>query len=159
MVVNLTTKDNKDNDNAPSASSISTTSITNKRPTLTPYAIQQETLKHVCLTFAVLSYYFVCDYWHFFERADRIYNRDLFVFLLALLFIVNIIYTSHLSPDGTSDSAGVGSSDKLLNRNQTEEWKGWMQVMFVWYHYYKAAETYNLIRLFIACYVWMTGFG
>ena len=51
------------------------------------------------------------------------------------------------------------TTDKILNREQTEEWKGWMQVMFVWYHYFKAAETYNAIRVFIAAYVWMTGFG
>lgn len=44
-------------------------------------------------------------------------------------------------------------------RDQTEEWKGWMQVMFVWYHYFAAKEWYNWIRVFIACYVWMTGFG
>jgi len=47
----------------------------------------------------------------------------------------------------------------LICRDQTEEWKGWMQVMFVWYHYFAAKETYNWIRVFIACYVWMTGFG
>ena len=44
-------------------------------------------------------------------------------------------------------------------RDQTEEWKGWMQVMFVWYHYFVAKEWYNWIRVYIACYVWMTGFG
>lgn len=46
-----------------------------------------------------------------------------------------------------------------LSRDQTEEWKGWMQVMFVWYHYFAAKEWYNWIRVYIACYVWMTGFG
>lgn len=44
-------------------------------------------------------------------------------------------------------------------RDQTEEWKGWMQVMFVWYHYFAAEEWYNYIRVCVACYVWMTGFG
>ena len=44
-------------------------------------------------------------------------------------------------------------------RDHTEEWKGWMQVMFVWYHYFAAKEWYNWIRVYIACYVWMTGFG
>jgi hypothetical protein len=47
----------------------------------------------------------------------------------------------------------------LLNRDQTEEWKGWMQVMFLLYHYFEAREMYNAIRIFIAGYVWMTGFG
>jgi N-acetylneuraminate 9-O-acetyltransferase len=27
------------------------------------------------------------------------------------------------------------------------------------YHYFAASEIYNAIRVFIACYVWMTGFG
>ena len=34
-----------------------------------------------------------------------------------------------------------------------------MQVLFLLYHYFNAAEQYNSIRLYIACYVWMTGFG
>lgn len=47
----------------------------------------------------------------------------------------------------------------LLNRPQTEEWKGWMQVLFLLYHYFEARELYNAIRIFIAGYVWMTGYG
>ena len=27
------------------------------------------------------------------------------------------------------------------------------------YHYFGASEIYNAIRVFIACYVWLTGFG
>jgi 10 TM Acyl Transferase domain found in Cas1p len=33
------------------------------------------------------------------------------------------------------------------------------QVLFLLYHYFAAAELYNAIRVFIAGYVWMTGFG
>ena len=33
------------------------------------------------------------------------------------------------------------------------------QVLFLMYHYYDAKEVYNAIRIFIAAYVWMTGFG
>jgi hypothetical protein len=33
------------------------------------------------------------------------------------------------------------------------------QVLFLLYHYYEAREVYNAIRIFIAGYVWMTGFG
>ncbi len=34
-----------------------------------------------------------------------------------------------------------------------------MQVLFLLYHYFDAKELYNAIRIFIAGYVWMTGFG
>lgn len=33
------------------------------------------------------------------------------------------------------------------------------QVLFLMYHYFEAREFYNAIRVFIAAYVWMTGFG
>lgn len=33
------------------------------------------------------------------------------------------------------------------------------QVLFLLYHYFNAREIYNAIRVFIAGYVWMTGYG
>ncbi|KAG4182772.1 hypothetical protein ERO13_A09G066450v2 [Gossypium hirsutum] len=51
-----------------------------------------------------------------------------------------------------------GKSILHLNRHQTE-WKGLMQVLFLMYHYFAAKEIYNAIQVFIAAYVWMTGFG
>ena len=56
-------------------------------------------------------------------------------------------------------AAPTKACDDLLNRDQTEEWKGWMQFVFLLYHYYHAEEVYNSIRIMITCYVWMTGFG
>jgi N-acetylneuraminate 9-O-acetyltransferase len=55
--------------------------------------------------------------------------------------------------------APVDDRTEILNRDQTEEWKGWMQFMFLLYHYFHAEEVYNAIRIMITCYVWMTGFG
>eukprot|EP00298_Acanthocystis_sp_HF-20_P013371 c20317_g1_i2.p1 GENE.c20317_g1_i2~~c20317_g1_i2.p1 ORF type:complete len:357 (-),score=77.85 c20317_g1_i2:54-1124(-) len=34
-----------------------------------------------------------------------------------------------------------------------------MQILFLMYHYFNTNEIYNGIRIFIAAYVWMTGFG
>jgi N-acetylneuraminate 9-O-acetyltransferase len=34
-----------------------------------------------------------------------------------------------------------------------------LQVLFLLYHYFEAREAYNAIRVLIACYVWMTGYG
>lgn len=49
--------------------------------------------------------------------------------------------------------------NEVLNRYQTDEWKGWMQLTILLYHYMHAMEIYNGIRVMITCYVWMTGFG
>ena len=44
-------------------------------------------------------------------------------------------------------SAAVDGHVKPLQRDQTEEWKGWMQILFVLYHYFAEAKIYNAIRM------------
>ncbi|KAB5538396.1 hypothetical protein DKX38_015929 [Salix brachista] len=84
------------------------------------------------------------------------YSRDLFLFLYFLLIIVSAVTSFTIHHDKSPFS---GKPILYLNRHQTEEWRGWMQVLFLMYHYFAATEIYNAIRIFIAAYVWMTGFG
>ncbi|XP_057731339.1 protein REDUCED WALL ACETYLATION 2-like isoform X2 [Arachis stenosperma] len=104
----------------------------------------------------LMAYFYLCDRTDFFGSSRKSYNRDLFLFLYFLLIIVSAITSFKIHHD---KSAVTGKSILYLNRHQTEEWKGWMQVLFLMYHYFAASEIYNAIRIFIAAYVWMTGFG
>ncbi|CAH9105878.1 unnamed protein product [Cuscuta epithymum] len=105
---------------------------------------------------AILFYFYICDRTNLFADSTKNYSRDLFLFLFILLIIVSSMTSLKKHND---KSAFSGKSLLYLNRHQTEEWKGWMQVLFLMYHYFAAAEIYNAIRIFIAAYVWMTGFG
>ncbi|XP_068661605.1 protein REDUCED WALL ACETYLATION 2-like isoform X2 [Aristolochia californica] len=104
----------------------------------------------------IMAYFYICDRTNLFGESKKNYNRDLFLFLYFLLIIVSAITSFKIHHD---KSAFTGKSILYLNRHQTEEWKGWMQVLFLMYHYFAALEMYNAIRVFIAAYVWMTGFG
>ncbi|KAK7291723.1 hypothetical protein RIF29_07096 [Crotalaria pallida] len=104
----------------------------------------------------LLAYFYLCDRTDFFGSSKKSYNRDLFIFLYFLLIIVSAMTSFKIHHD---KSPLTGKSILYLNRHQTEEWKGWMQVLFLMYHYFAASEIYNAIRVFIAAYVWMTGFG
>ncbi|KAK9267548.1 hypothetical protein L1049_009976 [Liquidambar formosana] len=105
---------------------------------------------------AILLYFYICDRTNLLGESTKKYNRDLFLFLYFILIIVSVMTSLKKHHD---KSAFSGKSILYLNRHQTEEWKGWMQVLFLMYHYFAATEIYNAIRVFIAAYVWMTGFG
>ncbi|KAF9674298.1 hypothetical protein SADUNF_Sadunf10G0112900 [Salix dunnii] len=94
--------------------------------------------------------------WNLYFWVFKSYSRDLFLFLYFLLIIVSAVTSFTIHHD---KSPFFGKPILYLNRHQTEEWKGWMQVLFLMYHYFAATEIYNAIRIFIAAYVWMTGFG
>jgi len=106
------------------------------------------TLKAMSEFGTLMVWYFICDRTPVIPEAGKAYTRDLFIFLFLILTCVAF-----------GSSLQTVKAPVLLNRPQTEEWKGWMQVLFLLYHYFEAREVYNAIRLFIAAYVWMTGFG
>lgn len=114
------------------------------------------TLRAIAELGIILVYFYICDRTNLLGYSTKNYNRDLFLFLYFLLVIVSAMTSLKKHQD---KSAFSGKSILYLNRHQTEEWKGWMQVLFLMYHYFAATEIYNAIRVFIAAYVWMTGFG
>ena len=108
----------------------------------------RENLRHVVEMGTIVLWLYVADRTTLISAGPKEYIRDVFLFIFLVLTIV-----------ASSYSTSEGRVARLINRQQTEEWKGWMQVLFLLYHYYEAREVYNAIRIFIASYVWMTGFG
>lgn len=104
-------------------------------------------LRQLALLGAILLMGWMNEYRPIFEHATKEPDMDYFLFLSAAFVAVALCTATK-----TTDSG-------ILNRNQTEEWKGWMQMQFLMYHYLHQEETYNAIRVYISCYVWMTGFG
>jgi hypothetical protein len=159
-----------------------------QNPRSTPLDIQSYSsvytlLYHTSILGLILYYAYVCENHPPFAHAEKNYDADQFFFLTFLLFVVSAFtWKQHKKPEvqaevqeevqvqvGNTDGLSHNNSTKavkeandateILNRDQTEEWKGWMQFMFLLYHYYHAEDVYNAIRIMITSYVWMTGFG
>jgi len=99
----------------------------------------------------ILLYIWMCEKAPPLPHGQRFSNSILF-WGLWCLFVIWSLYNI------VENKGGVKSAT-LLNREQSEEWKGWMQYLFLAYHYFHEASVYNAIRCFVSCYVWMTGFG
>jgi len=97
--------------------------------------------------FVVLIWQNILNMWPDSYERQLNQNKDLFwscVFAMVLVTLLTIRPVKKAT---------------ILNREQTDEWKGWMQIMFLLYHYYRGTWIYNEIRVFVSVYVWMTGFG
>ncbi|CAD7949920.1 unnamed protein product [Amoebophrya sp. A120] len=67
--------------------------------------------------------------------------------------------TKETPPSQSPRSASIPQLQLHLSRAECEEWKGWMQYVFVFYHYYRARFLYNPIRVMVSSYVWLSGYG
>ncbi len=98
---------------------------------------------------AILLFSWCCENVPLWPHNEKFGSNLIFWGLFALFMFV-ALFTVKLNKN---------SDDTLLNRDQTEEWKGWMQYLFLAYHYFHYGAVYNYVRVFISCYVWLTGFG
>eukprot|EP00118_Oscarella_pearsei_P014944 m.131160 g.131160 ORF g.131160 m.131160 type:complete len:101 (+) comp38040_c0_seq11:1703-2005(+) len=63
-----------------------------------------------------------------FMKEAKEYNSGLFFACLVVFFLIGIC------------TAKEASKGDYLNRDQTDEWKGWMQLVILAYHYLGASQ-------------------
>jgi hypothetical protein len=87
-----------------------------------------------------------------YPRNDN-HAPSMFWIVNGLLLVATMATWSH--KPSSAGRAGGTPRVIILGREQTEEWKGWMQWAFIFYHYYRVYYVYNEIRVFVSAYVWM----
>ncbi len=74
---------------------------------------------------------------------------SLLISCIAAIMSIHVVQPTAKSPDGG-----------FMNRDQTEEWRGWMQVIVLAYHYTggsKVPWVYSGVRVLVGAYLFMTG--
>jgi len=97
-----------------------------------------------------MAYMFVCDRTNLFMKEAKEFTPAWFAVPLIILLVLGLATMKETS------------STAFLNRDQTNEWKGWMQLLFLVYHYTMASAVlpiYVFIRVCVAAFLFVTGYG
>ncbi|KAM3499376.1 hypothetical protein MY10362_007357 [Beauveria mimosiformis] len=117
-----------------------------------------------CMFVTALLACFLADRTQVFAKGSKEFVSNELAALLLLAAVAGIVSIRSMKPP-RSDS--LTRPEKLqdaapLSRDQTDEWKGWMQAAILAYHWTGASKSlpvYILIRLLVAAYLFQIGYG
>nr|XP_013796751.1 PREDICTED: CAS1 domain-containing protein 1 isoform X5 [Apteryx mantelli mantelli] len=123
-----------------------------KKPAIsTPTVSTLEMLLHsFCKLGLIMTYFYLCDRANLFMKENKFYTHSSFFIPIIYILVLGVFYT-----ENTKET-------KVLNREQTDEWKGWMQLVILIYHISGASTflpVYMHIRVLVAAYLFQTGYG
>ncbi|XP_041986683.1 N-acetylneuraminate 9-O-acetyltransferase [Aricia agestis] len=98
----------------------------------------------------IMAYFFLCDRTNFFMKENKYYSEWSFWLPVGYVFALGLFFTE--------DSR----SSRVLHREQTNEWKGWMQLVILVYQVTGASKVlpiYMLVRTLVSAYLFLTGYG
>lgn len=114
------------------------------------------------MIWAALYYCYLADRTHLFDKVTKEYNNlDFFIFCAAIALLGGFTVRRSVTPPKAGQEKST-QDQPFLSRDQTDEWKGWMQALILAYHYTGASRVlwiYRLVRLLVASYLFMTGYG
>jgi hypothetical protein len=117
--------------------------------------LPSEKVANALLVFGLaIVYCFYADRTQVFNKFHKHYTTFSFSVLTFMW-----LFIGYLSVGRTSKTA---ADQPFLSRHQTDEWKGWLQFAILVYHYTgasKIAWIYGFIRVTVAAYLFMTGYG
>jgi len=98
----------------------------------------------------IMAYFYLCDRTNFFMKENKYYSPVSFWLPIGYVFALGLFFTE--------DSRYT----KVLHRDQTDEWKGWMILVYLIYNMTGASsnlQIYNHIRVIVSSYLFISGYG
>jgi hypothetical protein len=130
-----------------------------------PRAQSQQRISALAILSLACIYCFLADRTRLFEKTQKTTDQDSFIWMVGFVVILGALTisrstTTSITPE--TPSSTYPKDSQYLSRDQTEEWKGWMQFVVLLYHFLgmsKVLWVYQMIHLTVASYLFMTGFG
>ena len=111
----------------------------------------------------VLLYCYLADRTSAFNKLSKQHDEPIFLLLCVVALLAGAATVrGHASSTQALVEKSCSEIFELLPRQLTEEWKGWMQIVILLYHYFgmsKILHIYRVIRLLVGSYLFLTGYG
>lgn len=98
----------------------------------------------------IMAYFYLCDRTNFFMKENKYYSEFSFWIPVGYVFVLGLFFTE--------DSKFT----KVLHRDQTDELKGWMQLVILIYYMTGASHVlpiYMHIKVLISGYLFLSGYS
>jgi hypothetical protein len=122
-----------------------------------------EILKALMVLGLVVSLCFFADRTQLFEKSQKQFHRAHFTISCSVAVLIGLASMRRSKCKSSVNKPPNAPFDfAILSRDQTDEWKGWMQAFILIYHYNHGSQhllIYQLVRILVASYLFMTGFG
>ena len=117
-----------------------------------------------CAFTSTISLQYITDRTHIFQQVQRLpLVTDNLRNMIIVAGVISFVTIRRCKSSPKTLNLGDQRPDQpFLPRDQTDEWKGWMQLLIIIYHYNMAwtADWYwEIIRVAVASYLFLTGFG
>ena len=125
---------------------------------------------NIGIFFVAILFCFHADRTHLFAKGQKEFIANDFYLLLALAAVPALLTIRksiarkprNLPAGGATAATPMVEDQGVLSRDQTDEWKGWMQAVILIYHWTGASRylpIYIFVRMLVAMYLFQTGYG
>ncbi|CAH8484276.1 unnamed protein product [Schistosoma margrebowiei] len=99
---------------------------------------------------AIMMYFFICDRTILFMKANKRYTNLSFFLPIIYCFVLGLFFS------------GPTKRSQVNHLDITREWKGWMQLYLLIYHFtdsYRVTPIFMSARLVVSSYLFLSGYG
>uniref|UniRef100_U5EYQ3 Putative conserved plasma membrane protein n=1 Tax=Corethrella appendiculata TaxID=1370023 RepID=U5EYQ3_9DIPT len=97
----------------------------------------------------IMAYFYLCDRTNFFMKENKYYSEFSFWIPVGYMFVLGLFFTEE------------SKFTKVLHRDQTDELKGWMQLVILIYYMTGASRILSIymhMKVLISAYLFLSGF-
>ena len=120
------------------------------------FRIQNKIVGSIYIILAILSVAYIVDRTHIVQKINK--NFNIFYVILTIIFL----FIGGLKTLQKTNEDDINNQNDYFNRNQSDEMKGWMQVIILIYHYYSGSSIHKFyipIRVLVSAYIFISGYG